>query len=244
MRDFEMAKQLISCLDLTSLNKDDNETSITKLCERAVTPCGNVAAVCVYSKFIPLVQKLLENTDISIATVVNFPEGGTDIEATIEEIKNAIAYGADEIDAVFPYKSFLEGDIETCRNFMDAVSNECKNNKLKIILESGAFPHITQLQNACSLCMEYEIDFLKTSTGKTEVSATPEAANAILETIHNTPRHVGFKASGGIKTFEQARKYYIIAQSIFGETWTTSEHFRIGASSVLDDLLKVIKKGI
>ena len=241
MRDFELAQALVSNLDLTSLSKNDNETSISDLCDRAITPCGRVAAICVYAKFIPLVQKLANG--IKIATVVNFPQGGTDIEAAVAETKKAIAFGADEIDAVFPYHAFLDGKIEVCRDFLTAITKTTSPRKLKIILESGAFPNTRTLQDACRLCLEYNINFLKTSTGKTEVSATVDAANAILEVIHETPRNVGFKASGGIKTFEQARQYYILAQSIMGEDWPNPEHFRIGASSLLDDLISVNRKG-
>ena len=243
MRDFEMAKKLIACLDLTSLNKNDNETSITRLCEKASTAYGKVAAVCVYTKFIPLVQTLLEGSGIKIATVVNFPEGGTDLKMLTDEIKKAAAFGADEIDAVFPYRDFLAGNIEICRRFMDTVCKENSGQTIKIILESGAFPHVSKLKDACRLCLEYNINFLKTSTGKTEVSATIEAANAILEVIRETPRNVGFKASGGIKTFEQARRYFVLAESILDENWPTPQHFRIGASSLFDDLIKTVKKG-
>lgn len=243
MRDCVLAQKIISCLDLTSLNINDNENNISQLCKKAVTPYGNVAAICVYQKFISLVQKFLDGTDIKIATVVNFPEGGTDIKNINTEIKKAVAFGADEIDAVFPYQKFLEGNTDICRYFMDNVVNNANGKKIKIIMESGAFPHVSQLKEACGLCLEYDINFLKTSTGKTEVSATPDTANAMLEVIHETPRNVGFKASGGIKTFEQARQYYILAQTIMGEDWPNPQHFRIGASSVLDNLIQVIKKG-
>lgn len=243
MRDFEMAQKLIAGLDLTSLNKDDNETAITKLCEKACTPYGKVAAVCIYSKFIPLAQKLLDGQGIKIATVINFPAGGTDFKEIAEEIKKAKAFGADEIDAVFPYKDFLSGKTDICRHFMECVTKEANGKQIKIILESGAFPHISNLKEACRLCLEYNINFLKTSTGKTQISATTDAANAILEVIRETPRNVGFKASGGIKNFEQARQYFILAQSILGEDWPAPQHFRIGASSLLDNLIQIIKKG-
>lgn len=244
MRDFELAKWLISCLDLTSLNKNDNETSIIKLCKKAVTPYGNVAAVCVYSKFIPVVQKELEDTKIKIASVVNFPEGGTNFTTLKEEIKKAIGLGADEIDAVFPYKSFLAGDEKTCREFLEIVAKECgKKHQSKIILETGEIKKSSLIAEASKLCIEYKVNFIKTSTGKTDVSATVEAANTILETIAESGSDVGFKASGGIKTFEDARKYITLAQIILGEEWPSPKHFRIGASSLLDDLLKVIREG-
>lgn len=243
MRDFEMAQKLISCLDLTSLNKNDNETAIARLCQKADTVYGKVAAVCIYPKFIPQVQTLLEGSSIKIATVVNFPEGRADLVATAAEVKKAIAFGADEIDAVFPYRDFIGGNTEICRKFMETVCEKSNGHTIKIILESGSFPHISLLKDACRLCLEYNINFLKTSTGKTEISATPDTANAILEVIRETPRNVGFKASGGIKTFEQARQYFVLAQSVLDENWPIPLHFRIGASSLYDDLVKTIKKG-
>ena len=125
MDDITAAQTLIRALDLTSLGKDDNEFKIEALCEKASTKYGNVAAVCVYPKFIPLVKRLLNGTDIKAATVVNFPDGGWDFDKLRSEIREAVKLGADEIDAVFPYKKFLEGDEETCENFLRTVKEEC-----------------------------------------------------------------------------------------------------------------------
>ncbi len=244
MRDFELAKQLISNLDLTSLNKNDSDDTVVNLCKKAATSDYHVAAVCVWPKFVHLAAKALKDTDVSVATVVNFPHGNIKTDPVAAEIKKAVSSGADEIDAVFPYKTFLDGNVDACRSFLDTITGLTDKVTLKIILESGAFPHIRHLQDACRLCLEYDIDFLKTSTGKTDVSATPEAANVILETIKSSKREVGFKASGGIKTFEQARQYFSLAQIIMGTKWPLdARHFRIGASSLLDDLNKTIKKG-
>lgn len=244
MRDFELAKQLISNLDLTSLNKDDTDDTVSNLCHKALNSVIPPATVCIWSKFVPLATKILKKSNISVATVVNFPRGETDIKMTTAEIVKALSLGADEIDAVFPYEAFLSGDTDICRQYLDAITQETSGSTLKIILESGAFPHIRQLQEACRLCLEYNIQFLKTSTGKIDISATPEAANAILETIKESKREVGFKASGGIKTFEQARQYFSLAQTIMGTKWPLDQrYFRIGASSLLDDLNETIKKG-
>lgn len=244
MRDAEMAKKLIGCLDLTSLNKNDNEASIIKLAKRAATPYGKVAAVCVFSRFIPVVQKELENTKIKIASVVNFPDGGTNFNSLREEIKKALGLGAVEIDAVFPYQNFLAGDEKTCHEFLDIVTKEVgKSHTSKIILETGEIKRSSLIAKASQICIEHGVNFIKTSTGKTEVSATVSAANTILETIEKTNSEVGFKASGGIKTFEEARKYFILSQMILGEDWPSPQHFRIGASSLLDDLIKTIRAG-
>ncbi len=244
MDDITAAQTLIRALDLTSLGKDDNEFKIEALCEKASTKYGNVAAVCVYPKFIPLVKRLLNGTDIKAATVVNFPDGGWDFDKLRSEIRKAVKLGADEIDAVFPYKKFLEGDEETCENFLRTVKEECgKKHTLKIILETGELQKTSLIAKASQMCIAHGANFIKTSTGKSKISATPEAANIILETIANSQKNVGFKASGGIRTFEEARKYLVLANSIMGGKWPTAKHFRIGASSLIDDLLAVLNRG-
>ncbi len=244
MDDISAAKKLLRSLDLTSLGKDDNEFKIEALCKKASTKYGNVAAVCIYPKFVPLVKRLLNGTDIKTATVVNFPDGSWDIEKLRLEIQDAIKLGADEIDAVFPYKKFMEGDEETCNLFLKTVKEECgKKHTVKIILETGELQKTSLIAKASQMCIAHGANFIKTSTGKSKISATPEAANIILETIANSQKNVGFKASGGIRTFEEARKYLVLANSILGEKWPTTNHFRIGASSLIDDLLAVLNRG-
>ncbi len=148
---------------------------------------------------------------------------------------------ADEIDAVFPYRSFLANNLDECRRFMEIVKRECGKKTLKIILETGELKHVSTITAATRFCLEYKVGFIKTSTGKTSVSATVGAANIILETIHDSGKDTGFKASGGIHDYEDARKYLVLSEIILGKDWPNPEHFRIGASSLLDDLLKVAK---
>ncbi len=244
MNDIEAAKILISCLDLTSLGDKDTDVKIEELCRKAVTPYGKVAAVCVYPKFIPLVKRLLGGSEIKTATVVNFPKGTGSIETVQTEIQNALKLGADEIDAVFPYRRFLDGDEEYCRRYLAAVREACgKKHTLKIILETGEIIKAAKIARAAELCLEAEVDFIKTSTGKSKISATPEAANIILETIHAAHKNTGFKASGGIRTLEEAKKYLVLANAVIGPKATTPKRLRIGASSLLDDLLNVIARG-
>lgn len=240
MTDAQTAERLIRCLDLTSLNPDDTEESIASLCEKAVTPFGPVAAVCVYPEWIPAARRLLKKTPVGIATVINFPAGGNDFKSMKEEIKKVVGT-ADEIDAVFPYRSFLAGNLDECRRFMEIVKRECGKKTLKIILETGELKHVSTIAAAARFCLEYEVDFIKTSTGKTPVSATIGAANIILETIRDSGKDAGFKASGGIRDYEEARKYLVLSEIILGKDWPQPDHFRIGASSLLDDLLKVAK---
>ncbi len=245
MDDVTAAKLLINLLDLTSLNEDDNNARIEKFCQRAITPYGNVAAVCVYPRFVPTARDTLKGSGVKLATVVNFPHGGTHFEQMRQNIKTALAQGADEIDAVLPYKHFLSGDLETCNTFFNAVKAELnpKKTPLKVIIESGAFPHASLIADATRFCIDNGASFIKTSTGKTDVSATPEAANIILETIASGRRNVGFKASGGIKTTADAKQYLTLAFGIMGYKWVSPKNFRIGASSLLDSLLNTINQG-
>ncbi len=244
MDDVNAAKIIIACLDLTSLGNDDTEEDIIKLCQKAQTPYGKTAAVCVWPKFVTLAKNMLHNTNIRVATVVNFPDGGDDLIRLEMEITNALKSGADEIDAVFPYHEFLKGNITLCEEFLKTASKLChKKATLKIILETGELKTTNNIITATKLCIAHGANMIKTSTGKTETSATPEVANAILETIAAGRKNAGFKASGGIKTIDDAKKYLILADTIMGYKWVTPKNFRIGASSLLNNLIEVIERG-
>ncbi len=236
------AKKIIKSLDLTSLNHNDTAESITSLCQRAQTPYGTTAAICIYPEYISTAIKE-KPQGIKIATVVNFPDGSANVEETSKEIKKALKLGADEIDAVLPYRNLINGDEETCLKLLQMCRSACGDKCLKIIIESGELKTTNLIKKAAQMCIDCGADFIKTSTGKTKISATPEAANAILEVIKASGKDVGFKASGGIKTTEDAKKYLTLANSIMGPSWPTPNHFRIGASSVLTDLLKTIEQG-
>ena len=242
MDDVTAARILLSSLDLTSLKPNDTETNIKSLCDKAITSYGKVAAVCVFSKFIPFAKNNLPS-DIKIATVVNFPAGLADTNILQKEIITSLGLGAKEVDVVFPYRTFLNHDIDFCQKYLSVARKFCDNATLKIIIESGELKTIDNIKLATNLCLEAQADFIKTSTGKTPISATPEAANAILETIAQSGKKTGFKASGGIKTFNDAKKYLTLAQSIMGPLWATNKHFRIGASSVLEDITATIQRG-
>ena len=242
MDDVSAAKLLLSCLDLTSLNETDNEKSITALCQKALTPYGNTAAVCVYPIFIPLAKRLLP-ADIKTATVINFPAGIPDINLLEKEIKNALSLEVDELDVVLPYRIFQNNDLDFCHRYLNKARKLAEEKKLKIIIETGELKTVDAIKKASLLCIEAKADFIKTSTGKTKVSATPEAANIILETIKASGKNVGFKASGGIKSLTDAKAYLTLSQSIMGPNWVNKKHLRIGASSLLDNLLQTIKQG-
>ncbi|MBE6443675.1 MAG: deoxyribose-phosphate aldolase [Alphaproteobacteria bacterium] len=242
MDDISAAKILINSLDLTSLNTTDDDNSIKTLCQKAFTPYGNTASVCIYPQFIHYAKTILPK-DFKIATVINFPTGDPNIQLMQKEISAAIKFGADELDVVLPYRSLLDGNISFCQEYLIEARKTSSNKTLKIIIESGELKKIELIKLATKLCIDANADFVKTSTGKTDISATPEAANAILETIAQSNKNVGFKASGGIKTFEDAKKYLTLCQSIMGANWVNLSHFRLGASSVLTNLLNKIKQG-
>ena len=233
----EVAQKALSLLDLTSLNDDDTEEKVIALCAKSHGEFGKTAAVCIWPRFVKTAKKALEGTDVRVATVVNFPHGGTDIEATVAETKQAIEDGADEIDVVLPYKAFMNGDVETAKALLSATREACKDNTLKVIIESGVLAHAFLIEEATKLAIEIGADFVKTSTGKTPVSATLEAANAMLEVIRDCGKPVGFKASGGVRTTQQAADYLTLADKIMGPKWATPKTFRFGASGLRDSLL-------
>ncbi len=243
MDDVLAAHALLRLLDLTSLNEKDTEYGIEELCRKAQTPYGNVAAVCIWPKFVTLAKRLLHGKDIKVATVVNFPQGENNLSLLKREIYQALDAGANEIDAVFPYHEFLNKNYKACEAYVQTARELCEGKTLKIILETGEIKNSLKIANATKICIGNGADFIKTSTGKTPVSATPEAANIILETIAQSKSNVGFKASGGIKTIDDAKKYLILAVDIMGYKWITPANMRIGASSLLDNLIKTIKQG-
>lgn len=233
----EVAARALALLDLTSLNDDDTNEKIVALCAKAHGDFGKTAAVCVWPRFVKTAKKELKGTGVDVATVVNFPHGGTDIEATVAETKGAIADGADEIDVVLPYKAFMAGDKETAKALLKATRDACKGKVMKVIIESGVLKHASLITEASKLAIECGADFVKTSTGKTPVSATLEAANAMLEAIRDSGKPVGFKASGGVRTTEQAADYMTLADKIMGPNWISKKTFRFGASGLRDNLL-------
>jgi deoxyribose-phosphate aldolase len=240
----EMAKRAIGLMDLTSLNDDDTVERILKLCERAHTPAGDTAAVCIWPRFVPYAKKRLKEQGtprIRVATVTNFPEGGDDIEIAVAETRAAIAYGADEVDVVFPYRAFKAGNERIGFDLVKACRLACGDRiKLKVILETGKLKDPALIRKASTLAIDAGAHFIKTSTGKVKVNATLEAAEVMLETIKAVNPTVGFKAAGGIRDTETAAGYLALADSIMGPGWVSKEHFRFGASSLLESLLETL----
>ena len=240
----EAAKRAIGLVDLTSLGDDDTVEKIVYLCRQAHTPAGDTAAVCIWPRFVPYAKKALAEQGtprIKVATVTNFPHGGEDIAIAVAETKAAIAYGADEVDVVFPYRAFKAGDERIGFDLVKACRIACGDTvRLKVILETGKLKDPELIRKAAKIAIDAGAHFIKTSTGKVKVNATPEAAEAMLETIKAVNPAVGFKAAGGIRDAETAKVYLDLADRIMGPGWVNKEHFRFGASSLLDDLLKTL----
>lgn len=236
-----MALRGIELMDLTTLNDDDTDEIVAQLCIDAKTPVGNTAAVCIFSRFIPTAQQALKDqntTNIKIATVTNFPHGNDNVQQALSETQAAIAYGADEVDLVFPYKALMAGNAEVGIEMVKACREICSNGvKLKVIIESGELKKPELIKKASEICIKAGVDFIKTSTGKVPVNATLEAAEIMLTAIKEHNPSVGFKAAGGVKNSQDVANYIELAEKILGTQWVTPEHFRFGASSLLNNLL-------
>lgn len=232
--------QLVRCLDLTSLNDNDTDASINQLCNNAKTAVGNVAAVCVYPQFVALAKEQCVNTDIKVATVVNFPSGNESLKKVLADTKNSLAAGTDEIDLVFAYQTYLDGNKADAINIVKQVRKLCGEKKLKVILETGALD-ADAIATISADCIDAGADFLKTSTGKINQGATLAAVAIMLNAINkkqtDTPRTLGIKVSGGVSSADIATQYYTLAQNSMGQAWPCPGTFRIGASSLLSKLL-------
>ena len=248
----EVKKLLFNCIDLTSLNSTDNDESIMKFTEKVnqfdneFPDLKNVAAICVYPNFLEAVKNKLDVDGIKIPCVsAGFPSSQTFIEVKIAETAMALMEGADEIDIVISVGKFLSGDYETMCEEIQELKDTCKERHLKVILETGALKTASNIKKASILSMYSGADFIKTSTGKQQPAATPEAAyvmcEAIKEYYDKTGNKVGFKPAGGINTVNDALIYYTIVKEILGEEWLNNELFRLGTSRLANLLLSEIK---
>ena len=242
MSDLQTASRMgIQLMDLTTLNDDDTDQKVIQLCADAHTAAGDTAAVCIYPRFIPIARKTLreQNTpQIKIATVTNFPHGNDDLDSALAETRAAVAYGADEVDVVFPYRALMAGNSDIGETMIKACREICGADViLKVIIESGVLQSPELIRQASLICIDAGADFIKTSTGKVPVNATLEATGIMLQAIKDSGRDVGFKAAGGVKDAQAANDYLQLARNIMGNDWVNTAHFRFGASSLLVNLL-------
>ncbi len=237
------AQRALQLIDLTSLNSDDTDARILNLCQQAVGPFGRVAAVCVYPQFVALAKATLREmgqAEVLVATVVNFPAGEQDIQHAVAETLSCIEAGADEVDVVFPYRALMAGDADVGARLVAACKQACAGKTLKVIIESGELADPQLIRQASLIAIKAGADFIKTSTGKVAVNATLQSAEIMLNAIKENGGRCGFKAAGGVKSAQDAAAYLQLADNIMGADWVTAQHFRFGASSLLNQLLDVL----
>jgi deoxyribose-phosphate aldolase len=230
------ARTALACLDLTSLNDADTALDIERVCQRAQGPHGRVAAVCVWPRFVGLARARLPAA-VRVAAVANFPDGSADVERALRDTQAIVQAGAQEVDVVLPYRDFGAAPA-----LLSAVRRACEGLTLKVILETGALRDDASIRRACAIALDAGADFLKTSTGKLPVGATPQAARLLLHAITaGGHANVGFKAAGGVRTVVDAAVYIALAADTLGAV--TPQRFRIGASALLDDIEAVLGGG-
>ncbi|MEG1522359.1 MAG: deoxyribose-phosphate aldolase [Bacteroidales bacterium] len=248
----EVYQFLLSIIDLTTLSTTDNRERVAAFTKRVNDfelehpELKNVAAICVYPNFAEVVRMNLEVSDVNIAAVAaGFPSSQTFPEIKVAEVAMAVATGANEIDIVINVGEFLAGEYDEMCETISECKASCRDAHMKVILETGALKSASDIMKASILSMYSEADFIKTSTGKMEPAATPEAAYVMCKAIkayhEKTGRKVGFKPAGGIVTPEDAVKYYSIVKEVLGEEWLNKELFRLGASRLANNLLSEIK---
>lgn len=248
----EVYKFCLSAVDLTTLTCNDSVESVTDFAKRTVTfgekypDIPNVASICVYPAFVETVGVAVDGTPMRITSVGGgFPASQTFLEVKMLEVAMAVENGADEVDIVLNVGKMLTGAYDEAANEVEMIRSEMDEDViLKVILETGALKTPELIHKASIISMAAGADFIKTSTGKIDVAATPEAAVVMCQAIkmfyEKTGRKVGFKAAGGVKTPQDAALYYTIVEQILGEEWLTTDLFRIGASSAANNLLSAI----
>ena len=247
----EVYKFLFNTIDLTTLRSTDSPSSVAQFVERVnafdeeYPQLKNVAAICVFPNFAQVVRTVLDVTGVDVACVSGaFPTAQSFIEAKIAETALAVEGGADEIDIVLNLGNFLDGDYEEVYDEISEQKSACRDAILKVILETGALKTAENIKAASVLSIMAGADFLKTSTGKEYPGASLEAAyvmcSVIKEYYEATGKMIGFKCSGGVRTTEEAVKYYTLVKEVLGEQWLNNEYFRIGASGLANALLSDI----
>lgn len=247
----EVKLQLLSTIELTTLKVTDSQESVLRFTERvnafadAHPELPSLATICVYPNFAKIVSESLEADNVEVACVSGgFPSSQTFLEVKTIETALAVKDGATEIDMVLSVGAFLSGDYETCADEIEEIKAACSGRPLKVILETGALQTAEAIKRASVLSMYSGADFIKTSTGKIEPAATPEAAyvmcQAIKEYHAQCGRLVGFKAAGGVSSVDDALTYYTIVRELLGEEYIKQGLFRIGTSRLANLLVSDI----
>jgi deoxyribose-phosphate aldolase len=243
----------IRCMDLTTLEGADTTGKVVALCAKAVRPnpsdrtIPSVAAVCLYPELVPVAVEQLRGTGVRVASVAGaFPAGLGPIGSRLAEIRSVVAAGADEVDIVLNRSLFLGGRYAQAFEELAAAREAAGSVRLKTILEVGELGSYDRIRQASVLAMAAGADVIKTSTGKIGTGATLPAALCMMEAVRDvhreTGRAVGLKVAGGVRTSKQAIQYLAVLHETLGPRWLTPDRFRIGASSLLNDVLMQIQK--
>jgi deoxyribose-phosphate aldolase len=249
----EALRTILNVIDLTTLNGDDTSQRVIDLCNKGISykdeklDIPEVAAVCVYPVFVPMVKKALKESDIKTAAVAGaFPSGQSPLEIRIAEAKWTAEKGADDIDMVISRGRLIEKDYDFIVEEVNAIKKSIGSSHLKVILETGELKTVDNIRRACELAIEGGADFLKTSTGKISPAATPEAFLIMIDTIKEffalTGKKIGIKPAGGISTVKDSLNYYMLVKNILGEEWLNNKLFRIGASRLADNVYNELIK--
>lgn len=244
-------RNILSFIDLTTLEGTDNTMVINRLCQKARAlksddgDIPGVAAVCVYPIFIKQAKENLDGRDIQIASVAGaFPSGQSPLEVRLKEVDYAVKVGADEIDMVISRGRLLEGDEKYIYNEVKSTKEVCGEKHLKVILETGELQTKELITRASQIAIDAGADFIKTSTGKIKPAATLEAVyymcNVIKKHHEKTGKKIGIKPAGGISDTITALKYYFMVEETLGEEWLNNELFRIGASRLADKVFEAL----
>lgn len=250
----EILKKAISFLDLTTLEGKDTKDRVAELCAKAINPypllnLPSCASVCVYPSLVSFAKSKVIGTDLKVASVATaFPSGQFHLKSKLEDVRQCIKSGADEIDMVISRGAFLEGEFNIVFDEIRAVKNICasfnKNVHLKVILETGELETLDNVRKASIIAMNAGADFIKTSTGKINPAATLNVTLIMLEAINDfyiaTGKKIGMKPAGGIRTDKDVIQYISLVNETLGNKWLNKKLFRIGASSVLDSLVNKI----
>jgi deoxyribose-phosphate aldolase len=247
---FDLAVRM---MDLTTLEGADTPGKVAALCSKAVRPdpadpsIASVAAVCVYPNLVPIAKQRLAGSLVKVASVATaFPSGQSSLDVKLADVRDAVEFGADEVDMVIDRGAFLSGRYTKVYDEILRVKEACGDAHLKVILETGELGTYDNVRRASLLAMAAGADFIKTSTGKIQPAATLPVTLCMLEAIRDvhdeTGRMIGMKPAGGIRTAKQAIQYLVVLHETLGADWLTPDLFRFGASSLLNDVLMQIRK--
>ena len=247
----ESLARIFQSIDFTTLEAFDNEEKINEFCAKALAfpkqePHLSVPAICIYSPFVKQAKQLLAGSGIHVATVAcAFPSGQMPFDLKVKEVEYCVEQGADEVDMVISRGTFLAGNYDEVFNEIKTIKATCKDAHLKVILETGELKTVQNIRKASELAILAGADFIKTSTGKVPVAATPVAAIIMIDTIKEyyeaTGKKVGFKPAGGMKTPEDAMTYYYLVKGILGEQWLNKNLFRVGTSRLAGQIAELLK---